>query len=240
MSASNLCWRASGKPDIHKKFKVEQVEGSICSTCGDDICGSGALVSSFDNSSFSERQESFRYKSKHVCIGCAWLYGAGPSKPGNFFSTSSRYEQTVMSTDSVVKDKRPWMDVLREAAQLPPETLCTGVLTTDVKPRLWPRAQVASIGSFGLFVHAPDYDVSSWIDFDLIECLDTINIVLPALELGFAKTSLYHGLLRDFGRFSKHQDESLAMEYAISEVRGSPAFLPAILIAGITKKGRNV
>lgn len=235
MSASKLCWEASGRPDIHKKFKTERAL-TACATCGDPIDGKAVTVSSIDNNAFSERHESFRYKSGHSCMACAWLYGAGPSKPGNFFCVPAAFEQTVISLESVVEDKRPWLHVLREAASLPADTPCTGVLTTDVKPRLWPRAQLASIGNFGLFVHAPDYDTSQWVGLDLHELLHIAGTVIPALRLGFAKASLYHGLLRDYQRFSKKPDEALELELAIQPLRKSPAFLPAILVAGATKE----
>lgn len=235
MSAPKLCWDASGNPDIHKKFKTEQAL-TVCATCGDSIDGKAVTVSSIDNNAFSERHESFKYRSPHVCLPCAWLYGAGRSKPGNFFCTPSVFEQTVISLESVVEDKRPWLHVLRDAARLPADTPCTGVLTTDVKPRLWPRAQLASIGSFGLFVHAPDYDTSRWVGLDLHEMLHIADTVIPALQMGFAKASLYHGLLRDYQRFSKKPDDALAMEQAIQPLRSSPAFLPAILVAGVTKE----
>lgn len=235
MNAPTLCWEAAGRPEIHKKFKIEPAV-CLCATCGTALSGDAVTASSVDNSAFSERHESFKYKSAHVCIPCAWLYGAGPSKPGNFFCTPDRFEQTVISLESVVEDKRPWLHALQEAATLPPDTPCAGVLTTDVKPRLWPRAQLAAVGSFGLFVHAPDYDTSHFISFDLQECLHIIELVRPALLAGFAKTSLYHGLLRDYQRFSKNPDTALSIEQSIAGLRKSPAFLPAILIAGVTKE----
>lgn len=235
MSASNLCWEASGRPEVSQRFKTE-VARSMCATCGAAINGTAVTVASIDNNAFSERHESFKYRSPHVCLPCAWLYGAGRSKPGNFFCTPSVFEQTVISLESVVEDKRPWLHVLLDAAHLPVDTPCTGVLTTDVKPRLWPRAQLASIGNFGLFVHAPDYDTSQWVGFDLHEMLEIVDIAIPALQLGFSKASLYHGLLRDYQRFTKAPEETTAIEFALHSFRKSPAFLPAILVAGVTKE----
>lgn len=238
MSATRLSWNAAGKPSIASKFKVETGEG-VCATCGDTLSGEAVTVSSIDNSAFSERHESFRLISKFVCMPCAWMYGAGRSKPGNFFSTTDKFEQAVISLESVVKGKRPWVEILREASVMPKDTECTGVLTTDVKPRLWPRARLATVGNFGLFVHAPDYDTSHWVDFDLFDMLRIVDLVTPILALGFAKASLYHGLLRDFQRFTKNPQQVIDAELAISELRKSPAFLPAILVAGVTKEERK-
>lgn len=235
MNTSTLCWEAHGRPEINARFKIENAI-TLCTTCGIRIDGEAVTVASIDNNAFSERHESFKYKSSHVCIACAWLYGLGRSKPGNFFATSACFEQTVISLESVVEDKRPWLHVLRDASLLPSDTTCTGVLTTDVKPRLWVRTKLASIGSFGLFVHAPDYDTSQWVDFCLHELLEIVDIAIPALQLGFAKASLYHGLLRDYQRFQKNPDSALEIELSIKPLRKSAAFLPAILIAGITKE----
>lgn len=238
ITAPRLSWEAAGSPAPNKRFKVVSTVGadSVCATCGGEAEGEAVTVASIDNNAFSERHESFKYKSSHVCMACAWLYGAGPSKPGNFFSTHEHFEQTVISLESVVADKRPWLHVLRDAALLPSDTACTGVLTTDVKPRLWPRARLASIGSFGLFVHAPDYDTSQWVSFCLHELLEIVDIAIPALQLGFAKASLYHGLLRDYQHFQKKPDSALEIELSIKPFRKSAAFLPAILVAGITKE----
>lgn len=237
-SVSSMCWSASGYPEINK-FETEAAQTeSICGTCGTLIFANdrAVAISSIDNKAFSERHESFKYPSLYICQACAWLYGAGRSKPGNFFCTPGQFEQTVISLDSVVEDKRPWLHVLKEAVSFPSSTPCAGVLTTDVKPRLWPRAQMSSIGNFGLFVHAPDYDTSHFISFDLQECLQIIELVRPALLAGFAKASLYHGLLRDYQRFFKNPETALSVEQSISELRKSPAFLPAILMAGVTKE----
>lgn len=232
-----MIYAAAGKPEISKRFTVHE-DSCLCSTCGDQIDGECITVKSLDKSTFSERAESFKFATDSICLGCAWLYGAGPSKPGNFFSTNEKYEQAVISLESVVEDKRPWLDILTDASKLDGDTPCTGVLTTDVKPRLWPRAQIASIEQFGLYVHAPEYDTSEWISFSLSECLSISELIASALVRGFAKASVYHGLMRDYQRFSKEPEGVLSLELDLSRVRCSPAFLPALLISGVTKEDK--
>lgn len=111
-SASHLCWGAASKPQVAEKFKQECIGQGICATCGKDITGLAVTVQSIDNASFSERHESFRFKSPVVCMGCAWLYGAGPSKPGNFFCTPDRFEQAETENVFVdAEDKSHWLGV---------------------------------------------------------------------------------------------------------------------------------
>lgn len=177
----------------------------------------------------------FRFGGKHVCRACAWLFAAGKGAPGNFVVAGESLEYAVISLESVVETKRPWLSILRELATLDPVTPSTGVMTTDVKPRLWPRMRLASIGAFGLYLHVPDYDVSEWRPFSLAECLAITTVMQPPLADGFAKASLYFGLFRDYTRASKRLDESAAWERDLSNIRRSPAFLPALIAAGVTK-----
>lgn len=146
---------------------------------------------------------------------------------------------TVISLESVVEDKKPWVHALRELAKLPPDTPCAGVLTTDVKIRLWPRMMPATVGGFGLYVHAPDYDLSRYVRFDLAACLRLIDIMTPMLAEGYAKASLWYGLGRDFQRYSKDPQKSAAWESMLEAHRHLPEFMPAALMAGVTKEDKK-
>lgn len=177
----------------------------------------------------------FRFRGRHVCPACAWLFAAGKGAPGNFVVAGASMEYVVISLESVVETKRPWLAVLRDLAQLPPDTPTTGVMTTDVKPRLWPRMRLSTVGAFGLFLHVPDYDISEWRAFDLNECLRIIQLLREPLLAGFAKASLYHGLWRDYARASKRPGDVMAWEAQLVHLRHSAAFLPALIAAGVTK-----
>lgn len=242
LTPSEICFSGAGRPSIASRFKQEPApHNTLCSTCGAAIQpgAESVPISSFDNKAFSNHHESFRFGGAYVCLSCAWLYGAGPSKPGNFVATPDAFTQTVISLESVVADKAPWLHTLRKMASLPPDTPVTGVLTTDVKIRLWPRILPATIGNFGLYVHSPDHDFSQFVYFDLSACLDLIESMIPMLKEGFAKASLWYGLSRDFHRFSRNPARSLEWESYLQKHRHLPEFLPAVLIAGVTKEEKK-
>ena len=208
-----------------------------CATCGAEIA-QGVPISKIENPTFSQNADFLRY-SKHVCVACAWLYWAGKGKPGNFLAANNKYEQLVISHESVVEDKDNWHSALTKLSKLPPDTLACGVLTTDVKPRLWPRTKLVTVGNFGLHVHAQDYDLSAFVQFDLAECLAISTIMLDPLISGFSKQSIFHGLLTDYQRASKQISITMHWEQALSPIRSSPAFIPALLITGTTKEAKK-
>lgn len=230
---SQYIYRCAGLPLVEM---LEETTG-ICATCAAEI-NQGVPIGKIENPTFSQHADFLRY-SKHVCSGCAWLYWAGKGKPGNFVAAGDSYQQLVISHESVVEDKEPWYTALQRIAQMPPETLACGVLTTDVKPRLWPRTKLSTVGNFGLYVHAPDYDLSAFVDFDLADCLSISELMRDPLVAGYSKTSIYHGLLTDFNRSSKDPAKSLGWESQLNQNRRNPAFIPALLISGVTKEEKK-
>ena len=97
----------------------------------------------------------------------------------------------------------------------------------------------ATIGNFGLYVHSPDHDFSQFVYFDLSACLDLIDQMIPMLKEGFAKASLWYGLPRDFQRFNRNPAQALEWESHLQKHRHLPEFLPAVLIAGVTKEEKK-
>lgn len=229
-SGSQISWIGSGKPASF--FPAETYAGH-CATCGASINGQAVHIGRIDNPTFSNHADFFRFGGMHVCPACAWLFGAGKGKPGNYIATPESFESTVISMESVVACKRPWRDVLIDLSKRPSETPVTGVMTTDVKPRLWPRARTATIGRFGLYIHCPDYDVSEWRNFNLVECVAITETLRPMLASGFSKASLWYGLFRDHNRTFKTLAASWAWETELVKLRASPAFLPALIAAGV-------
>ena len=235
MTPSQLSWAAAGNPIP----ALPAVLGDcICSVCGGQDTSSIALVD-IETPTMGAHSDIFRYGGKYVCRACAWLFVAGKGAPGNFVVAGSRIEYTVISLESVVETKRPWLHVLRDLAQMDPAMPTTGVMTTDVKPRLWPRMRLATIGAFGLYLHALDYDVSEWRSFGMAECLAITEAMHAPLIAGFAKASLYFGLYRDYARASKRLDEVADWERDLSPLRRSPAFLPALIAAGVVKGDKH-
>ena len=209
--------------------------------CGTEIDGEAVPAKRIIKSTTVGDSQLFRFRqATHFCIPCAWLMELGKGRPGNFIaSTPMGFELAVISIKSVVQDKRPLLHIVRDIAQLPPETQITGVLTTDVKPRLWHRCQIATVGDFGLYVHAPDYDVSEWRHLDLPTLLSTIDDLLPILRAGYAKSAAYHSLFNDYKRASRDPAETLRLESTLARLRQRPEFLPALLMAGVTKEEKR-
>lgn len=230
MSASQIAWAGAGRPAA----PCDLVAASgVCACCGGNLDGHGVTLADIETPTTSGHADLFRFGSQYVCHACAWLFFSGKGRPGNFIATPASFETTVISMDSVVASKRPWRDVLLEIVNLPGNTPVTGVMTTDVKPRLWPRARTATIDAFGLYIHCPDYDVSEWRSFSLVECIALTEILRPMLASGFSKASLWFGLLRDYSRTARTLSAAWVWESELIKLRGSPAFLPALIASGV-------
>lgn len=234
-SPSQLAWTAAGNP-AHG-LRVIDNEG-VCAVCATRVIKCVAL-DEIETPTTSDHANIFRHSRDGVCEACAWLFMAGKGRPGNYIATPDRMEYAVISLESVVADKRPWLAILRELATRASDTPVCGVMTTDVKPRLFPRTRIATIGTFGLYVHALDYDVSEWRAFDLPRCLEIIEAMLPALAAGFAKRAVFGGLLSDHARASADIAGAVSLETTLASMRGDPAFLPALIAAGVTKEDKK-
>jgi hypothetical protein len=235
MSATIHTWMAAGSPE--HPYAQEACD-TVCATCAEPIV-CGIQLAQIETPSTANHADYFRFGSKHVCPACGWMFSAGKGRPGNYIATPGAMEYTVISLESVVTDKRPWIEVLADIAAMLPETSVAGVMTTDVKPRLWPRVRLATVGRFGLYLHAPDYDTSEWREFGLANCIDLICKMLPPLNAGYAKASLYHGLLRDYARTSRNPAHALEWDAQLAPHRNQPHFLPALIAAGVTKESKQ-
>ncbi len=234
-SASHLAWRAAGNPS----HGLPAIEGAfVCATCAIETPRCVPL-DAIETPTTSDHANVFRHSRDGVCEGCAWLFMAGKGRPGNYVATPDGIEYTVISLESVVTDKRPWLPVLRELATLTPDTLVCGVMTTDVKPRLFHKTRIATVGAFGLYVHALDYDVSEFVAFDLRECITAIDTITAALRRGFAKRAVKFGLLTDYARAMAAPEETMDIERLLAPMRASPAFLPALIAGGVTKEDKQ-
>lgn len=228
-TAPQISWHGAGRPLSGYDTTIHH---GYCATCGTPIDGDAVHIKEIENPTFTQHAD-FMAHGQHVCPACAWLYGAGKGKPGNFIATPGKYEQAVISLASVVEDKRPWLTIIREIAMLPPDTPVCGVLTTDVKPRLWPRMQAATVGAFGLYVYSPDDDLSAFVPMNLSELLHTIDTIIPAMEAKFSKTEIKRGLFSNLKKCQRNLTTAMEMEQQISPLRKLNSFIPAVLMAGI-------
>lgn len=237
LTAPELVWRAAQKPE--HKYREEEYEG-ICATCAAEI-EAGILTGEINNKTFSNHAEYFKYGS-HVCRACAWLYGMGKGNPGNIIAAGDEYCRPVISPDSATEERPAWLDLLERIRDSPPEKKSTpvaGVLTTDVKPRVWPRMRVASVRDFGLYVHAQEYDISEYRDLDMALLLDATRPIREALAKGYSKSRIYHGLLSDFQRAKKDMKGVMHLEMHLQDIRDWPEFVPALIASYATKEEKD-
>ena len=203
-SASQILWQAMGRPAPEGKtgatYRFEPC-GGRCATCAIPIDAGVPFeprrgAAGINNKTFYGHAEYARWGT-HVCAACAWLYGDPKRTHRGVLGVGGR---GWWPTISKPVDGRPlWRDVLAdvgaERSALSPETPMSGVLTTDTKPRLWPRAEAATIGSPGLYVHAPDYNWSQATRFDWSGIRAALAAVDAARAAGATKHAIWHGLL---------------------------------------------
>lgn len=221
-----IFWKNSGSPKI--KFSVESASG-YCACCGISI-KEGVKVKDVAGSALGRQHEMMPHGS-HVCHGCAWMCEESTQKNRNVFAISSEIYWPMIGGDMATEERPTWKKLLEKAVTYAPETQVMGVLTTDPKPRLWPIAQACTVEDFGLYVHCPDYDLSNFVRFDLNECLSISDKVSEILTLGYSKRACYFGLLSDMKKAQKEPQLAIKNERELSELRRSPAFVPALLIA---------
>jgi hypothetical protein len=235
MSFSDFCYSYAGLPENEIKFEIENIEKLCCATCGEEK-KRGTKRKNIDIKTFSNHFNDMKYSHDYVCEPCAWLFSAGRSKPGNFLASPLGFVKTVISHDSVVEDKIPWLDHLSEVAKLPVDSVTGGVLTTDVKVRLWTRSRLVTVGSFGLYVHCPDWNISKFFSFDIQACLKASRFISEEiLTKGFSKASALRGLANDFNRFSADFLRNSELEKHLIEMRSENFFIPSLIISGVKK-----
>lgn len=230
MSAQIHTWNAAGRPP--HPCESENIL-SRCSICSSEIT-EGVKVSDIETPSMSDHSSIFRF-GDHVCNACAWLFSLGRGKPGNYIAIDGKFEYVVISQNSVVENKRPWSDVFIDIANLNPDTVVTGVMTTNVKPRLWHKARLATIGNFGLYIHDLEHDISGWVEFDLIDCIKLMELMNEALSYGFSKNNIYYGLANNYEKFKRNPEKTIELERMIGESRNCTHFIPALIASGIDK-----
>lgn len=198
-TAPQLIWRAFGSlPPAGKtgsKYGFEPCEG-LCATCAAPITDGVPFtprrkVAGIDNDTFSQHGEYARYGT-HVCAACAWLYGEPKQMHRAVLVVGDQgWWPTIAQT---IPGRPRWRHVLREIVHADAATPMTGVLTADPKPRLWPRAHVASCGAPGFYIHLPDQDISGWYAIELRHVAISLAAVDAAIAAGATKTAALRGL----------------------------------------------
>ena len=222
MTHTQLCYQEAGCPPLESL----QTTDAYCATCGQHT-RQAVNQNDINNPTFSRHGDFL--KGEWVCPACTFMYRQGKARPGNYLAIEGHgFNYLAISAEG---DKKSWNEMLAELVKLPKHTKVTGVLTTDVKPRLFPRAQLATVGDFGLYIHAGDYDVSEYRDFDLDDCLQAIDLINEALSLKFTKGSIASNLFDYFKIATKDLAVTQDLELRLSKIRDNPAFIPALIIA---------
>jgi hypothetical protein len=236
-TAPHLIWRAFGSlPPAGKtgsKYKFEPCDG-CCATCAALVTEGVPFaprrgVAGIDNDTFSGHGEYARYGS-HVCPACAWLYGEPKTMHRAMLVVGN--EGWWPTIAQVIPNRPRWRNALSAIARADPATPMTGILTTDPKPRLWPRAQMATCGAPGLYVHVPEQDLSGWHAIDLTHVAKSLAAVDRAVAAGFTKTAALRGLMTSPAMVDKAGIElTERLEQQLSPLRGRVEFGVAAVIA---------
>jgi hypothetical protein len=236
-TAPQLIWRAFGSRAPEGKtgarYQFEPVSG-LCCTCGAEITEgvpfeSRRGVVGINNDTFSGHAEYARWGT-HACRACAWLYGDPKRTHRAILVVGERGWWPTIKAE--MEGRTRWRDLLHEIISAPPETIMTGILTTDPKPRLWPRAQLATCAASGLYVHIPDWDISRWLSFSVREVIDTLAVIDEAMASGVTKSQIVQGIWsspRIVDRLGV--DRVAALESRLAPLRGSDRLILATVIA---------
>lgn len=234
MTPSHIWYEAAGCPV--QPNPVDRRENDCCASCGGAM-SCGVASAHFVGPAFSSHADFLRGYSTHVCLPCAWMYAFPKITHRNLIAVPGRIWWPMIGYDSATMERPQWLTVLREIADLPLDTPVAGVLTSDPKPRLWPRAELCTVGAFGLYVHCPDYDLSKFSRFDLAACIVAAETISRALAAGWSKRLVWSGLFADYRRAGKDPVGTAKLETIFQKLRPLPEFLPALLIAGNPKNG---
>ena len=79
-SAPQIAWHGAGCPTPN--YDITAHHGH-CATCGAAIDGVAVHIKEIECPTLTQHAD-FMAHGQHVCPACAWLFGAGKGKPGNF------------------------------------------------------------------------------------------------------------------------------------------------------------
>lgn len=235
-SASQLIWQNADEPG-HKYH--EESYGGPCATCS-AYTEIGIGTGQINNKTFSNHSEFFKFGT-HVCPACAWLYGDPKRAHRNVLAVGDELWWPMIGVDSATEERPSWLDLL---TTLPDdfdgdESQC-GVLTTDPKPRNWPRMRLGTAHRTALYVHAPDYDTAGAVVLDATLLVEELLPPIRTAQLaGFSKQRIYHGLLSDFTRTKKDPEGVMQLESELRKLRIWPEFVPALLVSGVKKEEKD-
>jgi hypothetical protein len=227
-SLSAHLWQASGQPP--PQWPVAAIDDGLCATCGVRTGERGVATSTMLTSTFSRHADFLRF-GENLCVPCAWMYSDPKRHHRSVLVIGDRIWWPVLGMESATDERPHWGDlVMGVLAEAGPDAAVSGVVTTDPKPRLWPLARMTTAARPGLYVHAPDADLSAFVAFDRAQLVTVVEAVERALRMGFTKRACRRGLMHD-KRFSADLTAGMQAEAALSPLRSLPAFPLGVLVA---------
>lgn len=236
-TAPELIWAAFGRPAPEGKtggqYKFEPADGH-CATCSAPLARGVPFdprrgVKGIDNETFSGHGEYAKWGT-HVCPACAWLYGDPKRTHRSILAVGDTAWWPTIAKP--IEGRPRWRRILRKIVDAAPDTPMAGILTTDPKPRLWPRIKTASCGQPGLYIHVPEHDISAWHALDIRAVALSLAAVDAAVAAGATKTAALRGLWSVPALSDRLGIDAIArMEARLEPLRGRVELNVAVVIA---------
>ena len=204
------------------------VESGICSICG-TTGNDHYLRNDILDKTSANLTSIFDMLSPVMCRHCVAVWREPKKFHRAVYADSRVVLFPVISRDSVTDERPLWADVLRS---MPVDQYRVIILTTDPKKRTWPLARVSRGDRCTLYLHDPSRGISGNVHLSITRWRETLAVIEEAYTAGFAKpaisTSLYtsHKTATVFGL-----DRTRQLESALSALRTTPEFQPALIIA---------
>ena len=240
MTKTELLWNALGCP-TNKYEKTTIASDCVCASCCKELKTGDLAVhlTQIIGDTMANQSQFLRY-GKHICQACAAMYSDSKAMHRGFIVAGKTVFFPMISWDSATAERPNWFDALKIISTLDKDVPTWCVLTTDPKPRLFPNAMLTSVGNFGAYVHAPDYDVSRFLMLSISDILTIAEMIIELLKLGFIKKTIAENLVLDSKMVKKIGfKEVLKFEQDLKAFRKKPEFIPALIAGGLKKEVKN-
>ena len=241
MTKTELLWKALGYPS-NKYEKSTITSDCVCASCCKELkVGSTSVhITQVIGDTMANQSQFLRY-GRHICFACANMYSDSKAMHRGFIVAGETVFFPMISWDSATVERPNWLEALKIINAIDDKnTPCWSVMTTDPKPRLFPNAMLTSVGNFGAYVHAPDYDVSRFVMLSIPTVISTADSIIELLKLGFIKKTISESLVLDSKMVKKIGfKEVFRLEQNLKEFRKKPEFFPALIAAGVKKEVKN-
>lgn len=229
ITAPQMMWAGFGYPEIVGKKWTILGRVNCCGHCGNSMDRS-VHIDDIVTPIFSGTKEYF--SSDTICYACAWMFSTREmNKTIWAFHDGEKFQAFNPNVKPKDNGRKQWLELLEEFRGVPNDTPCCGVLSTDFKVRKWHLMRPATRANFGLVIHAPMYDMSEYVDFQLDEMFDLINLINEVRNKGYKPMSILKGLHNDFKRYANNYGRDFTHETTLQVKRKSPAFIPALLLS---------